>query len=92
MESYVMFGIGVLLSIIGFLIVYVLNGIKGEIQEIKGQLGKIETDLHQRVTTIDKEQRERIDGVERRYQNLYVDVDRRLAFVEARCAVVHEVK
>lgn len=67
-----------LLAIIGFLIVHVLNGIKGEIKDIKGQLSKIEGDLHSRVTDID-----------RRHQDKYVDMDRRLINVEARCRVAH---
>ena len=67
-----------LLAVIGFLIVFVLNGIKGEIKEIKGQLGKIETDLHRRVTTIDT-----------RHQEVQVAFERRLSHVEARCSVEH---
>lgn len=67
-----------LLAVIGFLIVHVLNGIKGEINEIKGQLSKIEGDLHSRVTDID-----------RRHQDKYVDINRRLTNVEARCKVTH---
>lgn len=67
-----------LLAVIGFLIVHVLNGIKGEIKEIKGQLSKIETDLHGRVS-----------DMEQRNHNTNVEIERRLAHVEARCAVVH---
>ena len=67
-----------LLAIIGFLIVHVLNGIKGEIKEIKSALGKIETDLHKRVTEAD-----------RRLSDQYVAIDRRVSVVEARCAGVH---
>lgn len=67
-----------LLTVIGFLIVFVLNGIKGEIKEIKGQLGKIETDLHRRVTVIDT-----------RHQEVQVDFERRLSHVEARCSIKH---
>jgi hypothetical protein len=78
MEVYVLFGIGVLLSTIGFLIVLVLNGIKSEISEIKGQLTKIETDLHGRVTEID-----------RRQISQNVDFERRLSHVEAHFAVLH---
>lgn len=78
MEVYILFGLGVLLSVIGFLIVFVLNGIKDEIREIKGQLSKIEGDLHTRVS-----------DVERRSQDRSVDFDRRLSHVEARCAAVY---
>ncbi len=67
-----------LLAVIGFLIVHVLNGIKGEIQEIKGQLSKIETDLHGRINDND-----------RRHQDRYVEIDRRLTSVEAHCKVTH---
>lgn len=67
-----------LLTVIGFLIVFVLNGIKGEIKDIKTQLGKIETDLHQRVTVIDT-----------RHQQVQVDFERRLSHVEARCSTEH---
>jgi hypothetical protein len=79
METYILFGTGVLLSTIGFLIVYVLNGIKAEISEIKGQLSKIEADLHGRISDID-----------RRNQNQNVEIERRLSHIEARCAVVHK--
>lgn len=79
MESYLIFGVGCLLSVIGFLIVFVLNGIKSEIKEIKGQLSKIEGDLHSRITEND-----------RRHQDQYVAIDRRLATVEARCSMVHQ--
>jgi hypothetical protein len=68
-----------LLTVIGFLIVFVLNGIKAEIKEIKGQLGKIEDDLHRRVTVIDQ-----------RHQDAKVDFERRLSHVEARCAMEHK--
>lgn len=67
-----------LLAVIGFLIVHVLNGIKGEIKEIKGQLSKIESDLHGRVTDID-----------RRHQEMIVEHDRRISKIEARCDVQH---
>lgn len=70
--------IGVLLSTIGFLIVYVLNGIKSEIGDIKGKLGTIETELHSRVTDL-----------ERRHEARVTDVDRRLVHVEATCGVQH---
>ena len=68
-----------LLAVIGFLIVFVLNGIKAEIKEIKGQLGKIEDDLHRRVSVIDQ-----------RHQDSKVDFERRLSHVEARCAMEHK--
>lgn len=52
--------IPVLLTVLGFLAVYVLNGIKSEIKEVKTTIGKIEVDLRggmaaldRRVTTIE---------------------------------------
>ena len=78
MEVYVLFGIGVLLSVIGFLMIFVLNGIKEEIKDIKIQLSKIEGDLHERVTEM-----------ERRQSAETVAIDRRLSHVETRCAMVH---
>lgn len=77
-ESYVLLGIGALLSIIGFLIVFVLNGIKGEIRDVNEKLEKIETDLHKRVSEVD-----------RRHQDVMVELDRRISKVEARCDVQH---
>lgn len=68
-----------LLTVIGFLIVFVLNGIKAEIKEIKGQLGKIENDLHRRVSVIDQ-----------RHQDSKVEFERRLSHVEERCAMEHK--
>lgn len=64
-----------MLAVIGFLIVFVLNGIKEEIQKTNVKLGKIETDLHTRVSDID-----------RRHEVKYVELDRRVATVEGRCA------
>ena len=77
-ETYVLFGIGVLLSVIGFLIVMVLTGIKSEISEIKGQIYKIEGDLHDRVSEMD-----------RRHNSEIVEIDRRVSRIEARCETVH---
>lgn len=73
-EAQVLFGIGVLLSIIGSLIVVVLGGIKSEIRDVNDKLERIETDLHNRVT-----------DVERRQQNSLVEIDRRVSKIEARC-------
>ena len=78
-ETTILFGIGVLLSIIGFLIVFVLTGIKGEIRDVNDKLEKIEGDLHKRVSDID-----------RRHQDQIVDIDRRVSKIEARCSVVHQ--
>jgi hypothetical protein len=78
MEVYVLFGIGVLLSVIGFLMIFVLNNIKDEIRDIKIQLSKIEGDLHERVT-----------DMERRHSVEVVAIDRRLSHVEARCSATH---
>ena len=73
-EAQVLFGIGVLLSIIGSLIVVVLGGIKSEIRDVNDKLERIETDLNNRVT-----------DVERRQQNSLVEIDRRVSKIEARC-------
>lgn len=85
METYVLFGIGGMLSVIGFLIVRVLNGIESNISEIKTEVrlfredvNELETDLH-----------ERVNLVERRTEDRHVDHEHRLSKVEARCAVVH---
>lgn len=79
METYVLFGVGLLLSVIGFLIVFVLNGIKGEIRDVNIKLEKIETDLHKRVTDVD-----------RRHSDQMTEMERRISHVEARCAVEHK--
>jgi hypothetical protein len=71
---FLLLAIGAMLSVIGFLIVFVLNGIKGEISDIKGQLTKIEGDLHARVTEID-----------RRLTDKHTEIDRRVTTVEAHC-------
>ena len=68
----------IMTTVIGFLIVYVLNGIKGEIKEIKGKLDKIEGDLH-----------ERINDNDRRHTTMLVDVERRLSTIEGRCKAEH---
>lgn len=77
-EAYVLLGVGATLSIIGFLVVQILNGIRADIAEIKNYLFKIENDLHQRVTEVD-----------RRHSETLVEIERRVSYVEARCAVVH---
>lgn len=43
-----------LTTIIGFLIVYVLNGIKGEIKEVKVGVNALEKDLRETVATLDR--------------------------------------
>ena len=77
-ENYTLLLIGVMLSVIGFLIVFVLQGIKGEIRDVNDKLEKIEGDLHKRVSDID-----------RRHQDQVVDLDRRVSKIEARCEAVH---
>lgn len=77
-QELVLFGIGVLLAVIGFLIVFVLNGIKGEIRDVNEKLEKIESDLHRRV-----------DSIDRRHQEEFTGLDRRVTKVEARCDITH---
>jgi hypothetical protein len=43
-----------LMAIIGFLIVYVLNGVKSEIKDIKVSVGKLENDLRGNLTQLDR--------------------------------------
>lgn len=43
-----------MVAIIGFLIVYVLNGIKGEIKEVKVSVKNLETDLRGGITELDR--------------------------------------
>lgn len=69
---------GVMTTVIGFLIVYVLNGIKGEIKEIKGKLDKIENDLHARINETD-----------RRHTEMIVSIERRVSTLEGRCKAEH---
>ena len=58
-----------LTTAVGFLIVFVLNGIKGEISEVKTSVKALEVDLRGGMT----------------------DLDRRVAKIEARCEVHHNV-
>lgn len=78
-EAYVLMGVGTVLSVVGFLVVQLLNGIRSDIAEIKNYLYKIESDLHGRVSEVD-----------RRHSESLIDIDRRVSKVEARCAVVHQ--
>ena len=41
-------------SVIGFFAVYVLNGIKDEIKEVKGSLQALERDLREGVASLDR--------------------------------------
>lgn len=43
-----------LLTIIGFLIVYTLNGIKGDITSIKGTIASLETDFRGGMSKLDR--------------------------------------
>ncbi len=43
-----------LLTALGFLAVYVLNGIKTEIKEIKSTVGKLEADMRGGVANLDR--------------------------------------
>lgn len=68
----------IMTTVIGFLIVFVLNGIKGEIREIKSKLEKIEGDLHTRINETD-----------RRHTDKLVEIERRVATIEGRCKAEH---
>ncbi len=59
-----------LLTIIGFLVVYTLNGIKNEIKDVKVTVGKLETDLRGSLSNLDRRQ---------------ADDAARIAALEARC-------
>ena len=52
-------------SLIGFLVVYVLNSIKQEIRDIKTSLTTLEADLHTGVSSLDR----RITIIETRYES-----------------------
>ena len=54
MESLAHEIIPYLTTIIGFLIVYVLNGIKGEIKEVKVGVNALEKDIRETVATLDR--------------------------------------
>jgi len=41
-------------TVIGFLIVYVLNGIKAEITDVKTSVKNLEVDLRDGITTLDR--------------------------------------
>lgn len=41
-----------LTTVIGFLIVYVLNGIKSEIKEVKVSVNSLESDLRENITSL----------------------------------------
>lgn len=54
MNDISLFVIGSLLSLCGVLAVIVLNGIKGEIKEIKVSLGSLESDMREGVANLDR--------------------------------------
>lgn len=60
-----------LLTIIGFFAVYVLNGIKGEIKEVKTTMKSLESDLRGGVTSLERRQS---------------DLAERVSVIEARCS------
>ena len=43
-----------LMTLLGFLAVYTLNGIKGEIKELKGSLQSLERDMREGVGALDR--------------------------------------
>ena len=43
-----------IMAVLGFLIVFVLNGIKSEIKEVKGSLQALEKDLRDGVASLDR--------------------------------------
>ena len=65
MDQLWLFVVGVLLSAVGFLAVFVLNGIKKEISEIKSSLGLLEKDMRNGVSDLDR----RITRVELKCEN-----------------------
>jgi len=58
-----------LTAVIGFLIVYVLNGIKGEIKEVKTTVNSLERDLRDGITSLDR----RVTTIETRCSGMHKD-------------------
>lgn len=79
METYVLFGLGTLISAMGFMAVYILQGISADIRDVKGQLAVAVPELHDRITV-----------AERRHQDTIIEIDRRVTKVETRCEVAHQ--
>jgi uncharacterized protein YoxC len=48
------FIISVLLTVVGFLVVYVLNSIRGEISAVKDSLKNLESDLREGLSSLDR--------------------------------------
>lgn len=59
-----------LITVIGFLMVYVLNGIKGEIRDTKTAVQKLEVDLRGAITEL---------------RNTATEIDKRVTVMEVRC-------
>ena len=59
--------LNILLTCIGFLVIYTLNGIKGEITGVKGEV---------------KEVRDSMDRLERELSHSITDLDKRVAIIE----------
>lgn len=53
-----------LMAVIGFLIIYVLNGIKGEIKDVKTVVQGLERDMRDGITGLDR----RVTAIESRCQ------------------------
>lgn len=53
-----------LMAVIGFLIIYVLNGIKGEIKDVKTVVQGLERDMREGITGLDR----RVTAIESRCQ------------------------
>ena len=53
-QELILFFIGILLAVVGFLSVLVLNSIRGEIREIKKSFSALERDLREGVGNLDR--------------------------------------
>ncbi len=62
----------IMLTVIGFLVVYTLNGIKNEIKDVKVTVGNLEKDLRSSLASLDRRQS---------------DDSARLAALEAKCEI-----
>jgi uncharacterized protein YoxC len=92
-ETYILFFATVLVSSIGALIVLVLNGVKGSINDVRDEVKGVKDevrDVNQKLERIETDLHGRVSEVDRRHQDQMVNIDRRVSKIEAHCSIIHK--
>lgn len=83
--GYLLAIIGLAFSAIGFMIAFYLHGNREELKEIRRELGEFNKQLASSIDAVN----ERINQLERRHNDIGVEIDRRVSHIEGICNARH---